>query len=432
MVLVALCLTIVLGIAVAGYVTLCAHTMVLSNRSFCYTSSTQLAETGLEQALWTLNQARNTPGYAWPGWTIANGSATMAPLTGFATNRGVPGAVNVTVENYSSSSPTITAHGILQMPDGITIDKELKIQAQPATAFFSGAIGAYNSIGFSSYHTNSLDSYDSSLGDGATQTLTDQAIVSAPNVSVNDANILGYVATNGSAPFFAALGTVKGLNTPAGTNRDLGRIIANTSQNLFDILPNDNLPGDNGGTLGSGSSDLKSEIADKPPLIRYMVCGDLTLGSGDTLTIEEPVIIVVPGNLSIQDGGSIVIKGNGSAQIIVDGWIDIQGGGIDNQTKLPKNLAIFRRGTSGSSSNYPYFEGSSYTARLDSPVAFYGVIYDPAGSLLVHGSTVYGSLVANVVAVRGESSVHYDLDLRRATTTFSALNTPYVAQWLEN
>ncbi len=97
MVLVALCLTIVLGIAVAGYVAVCARTMVLSNRSFCYTSSTQLAETGLEEALWSLNQARNTPGYAWPGWTIANGTATMAPLTGFATNKGVPGVVNVRV-----------------------------------------------------------------------------------------------------------------------------------------------------------------------------------------------------------------------------------------------------------------------------------------------------------------------------------------------
>ena len=57
MVLVALCLVIVLGIAVTGYVAVCARTMEMSNRSFCTTSSVQLAEIGMEEALWSLDQA---------------------------------------------------------------------------------------------------------------------------------------------------------------------------------------------------------------------------------------------------------------------------------------------------------------------------------------------------------------------------------------
>lgn len=435
MVLVALCLTIVLGVAVAGYVALCGHAMVLSNRSFCYTSSTQLAETGLEEALWTLNQARNTPGYAWPGWTLAspvvNGAftptATMAPLTGFATNKGIPGVVNVAVENYGSATPTITAHGILQMPDGITIDKQLKIKVQPATLFTS-AVGAYSSTSYTINWTDTIDSYDTSLGtDYSAQTPTDQAIICAPNVSVNAANILGYVVTGGSAPTFTTPGTVKGLNTSMGVTRDLSRIIGNANQSLFDILPDASLPGENGGTLSSGSSDLNPTV-----LTRYFY-GDLTLATGNTLTIEGPVIIVVSGNLSIHDYGSIIIKGNGSAQIIVAGSIDIQGGGIDNQTKLPRNLAVFRRSAAGASSAYFNVDGTTYSSRLQTAVPFYGVIYDPYGSLVVYGpSAVYGSLVANVVAVcYGNGAIHYDLNLRHAT--FSALSTSYdVAQWLEN
>jgi hypothetical protein len=424
-VLVALCFTMVLGIAVAGYVALCARTMVMSNRSFCYTSSTQLAETGLEEALWTLNKARSTPGYTWPGWTIANGTATKEPLTGFATNKGVPGVVNVRVEDFGSASPTITAHGISQMPDGIAIDKELKIKVRPA-ALFSSAVGAYQSMSYTINWTDTLDSYDSSLGDYSEQTPTDQAIVCAPNVSVNAANILGYVATTRSAPVYTTPGTVRGLNTPAGVNRDPSRISTNASQNLFDVLPDQNLPGLFGGTLSSS-------YLNPSQLTRYLVYGDLTLGWGTTLTIDGPVIIVVSGNLSIQDTGSIVITPHGSAQIIVSGSIDLRGQGIVNQSKLPKNLGIFRRGSAGSCSSYFNIDGSAYSARLQTSVPFYGVIYDPYGSLVVYGpSAVYGSLVANVVAVGyGNGAIHYDLDLRHAT--FSALNTSYdIAQWLVN
>ena len=429
MVLVALCLTIVLGIAVAGYVALCERTMVLSNRSFCYTSSTQLAETGLEEALWALNQDRNTRGgYSWQGWTIdnASGTALKEPLTGFATNKGVPGVVNVRVDGFRTDSPTITAHGICQMPDGITIDKELKIQAQPA-ALFTGPVGGYSSTSLTINWTDTIDSYNTSLGvDYSAQTPTDQAIVSAPNVSVNAANILGYVATRGSAPVYTTRGTVKGLHTSSGIDRDASRVFANASQNLFDVLPDANLPGVFGGTLGAS-------YLNPSQLTRYQVYDDLTLAGGATLTIDGPVIIVVSGNLTIRDYGSIVITTNGSAQIIVAGSIDIQGQGIINQTKLPKNLAVFRRSSPSGNSAYFNVDGSTYSARLETSTPFYGVIYDPYGSLLVYGtSAVYGSLVANVVTVGyGNGAIHYDLGLRHAT--FSALNTTYdIAQWLAN
>ncbi len=430
MVLVALCLTIVLGIAVAGYVALCARTMVLSNRSFCYTSSTQLAETGLEEALWALNQGRNTRGgYSWQGWTIDNTSGTAAkePMTGFATNKGVPGVVNVRVDGFRTDSPTITAHGICQMPDGITIDKELKIQAQPA-ALFTGPVGAYSSTSFTINWTDTIDSYMTTPGhvDYSAQTPTDQAIVSAPNVSVNAANLLGYVATRGSAPIYTTRGTVKSLHTSSGVDRDASRVFTNANQNLFDVLPDANLPGELGGTLPP------SPLAPSR-LTRYQVYGDLTLAGLATLTIDGPVIIVVSGNLSISGYGSIVITSNGSAQIIVAGSIDIQGGGIDNQTKVPSNLAVFRRSSPGDNSAYFNVDGSTYSARLQTSTPFYGVIYDPYGSLIVYGpSAVLGSLVANVVTVGyGNGAIHYDLSLRHAT--FSALNTSYdIAQWLAN
>jgi hypothetical protein len=440
-VLVALCLTLVLGVAVAGFVAVCARTMAMSNRSFCYTSSTQLAEIGLEEALWSLNQAlqafNSGSSYDWPGsgWTVS-GTTVAKPLTGFATNVGITGTVSLQITNFNpqnlnlndpSTFPVITSSGTSQMPDGIPITRQLTVRAKPA-ALFGNAIGAYSSSSFTINWVCQLDSYDTSPPnpvDYSAQTPTDQAIVSAPNVSVNAANVFGYVATAGTAPTYTTGGTVKRADSTVA--RDPRYILTNANQSFFDILSNANLPGTYAGPLPTGTAELPSG-----PLSRYTTT-DLTLTGSDTLTIRGPVIIVVSGNLSIQDTASIVITDNGSAQIIVSdstggsSSIYIGGGGINNTTKLPKNLAVISR----NAGSYYWSPEGYYTVKLETSTPFYGVIYAPNGKLSVTGtSTIYGALVANVVDQHyGNGAIHYDLNLRRAV--FSALNTPYdISQWI--
>src|SRR5437868_4562143 len=54
--LVALCLTTTLGIALASYLALSNRSAQLSNRLINLDKAQQLAQTGLEEALWALNQ----------------------------------------------------------------------------------------------------------------------------------------------------------------------------------------------------------------------------------------------------------------------------------------------------------------------------------------------------------------------------------------
>jgi len=74
-VLVALCFTAVLGIAVGTYLTLCSRAMSLSDRSFNSARSGGLAQLGVEQALYALNN--NT----WTSWTNTSGGALAATDT---------------------------------------------------------------------------------------------------------------------------------------------------------------------------------------------------------------------------------------------------------------------------------------------------------------------------------------------------------------
>jgi hypothetical protein len=441
-VLVALCLVTVLSVAVFGYFAVCMRTMELSNRSFCYTSSVQLAEIGMEEALWSLDQALNTSGYSWSGWTLAtvNGVPTATKtLTGFLTNQGLQGLVNLSVTYYNTTTPytqppTITSDGIQQLPDGTQIDKQLKAIVKPA-ALFSNALGSTappNSPSFSSFPygyvcfwyntTVAVDSYDSSQNGGvytpspSTVNRSDQAIISGPYLYLSNADILGYATTanqNATTPSFSSGGSLKGFGTPSGTTIDSSRISNNGNQNSFDLV------------TPSGAGSILPTSGSIGPGFYYYTAGTFYQASGSVLTITGPATIYVSGSVDIE--GSIVISSSstGPVRFFVGDQVYICGPGIDNRTRLPANLAIF--GTTIWGNGYLY---------TNTP--FYGVIYMPNTIVYTTGNSgtgyqaIYGSIVGfEVIPWSSYLSIHYDLNLRK--TTFSMVNTPYeVTQWLEN
>ena len=435
-VLVALCLTTVLAVAVFGYFAVCARTMELSNRSFCYTSSVLLAETGMEEALWSLDQALNNSAYTWSGWTLATVSGVPTAtksLTGFTTNKGLQGTVNITVQYYSTSTPftqppVITVDGISQMPDGSQIDKQLKAIVKPA-ALFANAIGstaAPNSAALSSwpYPTGNVaivqntsatvDSYDSSAGSytpSSTTNRSDQAIISGPFLQFSNTSLYGYANTANSAATDPTTSS-SSISSLSGTGVDSSRVSNSGAQRSFDLVT----PSGAGSILPTSGSISSGYY--------YYYTGTWYQPSGSTLTITGPATIYVSGSVDIE--GSIVISSSstGPVQFYVGGQVYIYGNGIDNRTRNPAYLGIFSPTTSG---------GYLYTN-----TSYYGVIYMPNSIVYVWGKDynnleVYGALVGlNVWPYYSNIfKLHYDLNLRK--TTFSMVNTPYeVTQWVTN
>ncbi len=452
-ILVALCFTIVLGAAVTGFVALCARTMEISNRSFCYINSTQLAEIGLEEALWSLNQACSNASFAWPGWTLTTvGGVPTATiqLTGYTANKGITGVVNLQITNYNPQNyigsdpttyPVITSDGVSQLPGAISIDRQLKVRVKQAALFNNAvaSVGNYNT-GYYVYFASggSVDSYDSSQGaytpSPSTTNRSDQAIVSGSYVWVYNASILGYAASANSGyylPYFNSSASVKGLTSPGSPLVDQSRISNNANQPGYDISFPSPQPAGSTVTDFSGLAALNplGTVGSTTPTY-YYVTGDLAMTGSRTLNIVGPVVINVYGNFSIQDPSQIVVSNNGtptnytddgSLQLLVAGNININGAGIINQTLRPKNLAIF--GTVGAT--YPY-------QVIDPTADFCGVIYVPNAILEVdNAATFYGALVGRYVLLLGAATVHYDVSLRKAS--FSLINEPYdVNAWLSN
>jgi hypothetical protein len=409
--LASLCFAVVLTIALGSYITVCYRTLEMSSRSMQATQSLELAEVGMEDVLWALNNND------WSNWTITGTTATRS-LTGFSYANNVSGRVDLTITSYdgSAGTRTVTVTGTTESASGTTVRRTLTGTSAHAPLFVNAVAGTTGRVKFKSAGT--VDSYDSSLGDYTAQTPTYSAIISSGSTSVSsatvqltNAQIKGYVSTLSTGPSYSGSAKVIGPTTPAGTKIDSNQLSTSPYQPAFDELaPTGSSTLLPTGTATVGTAGGSTEL--------YHTA-DLTLNGNQTLTIAGPVVITVTGNLEISNNAKIQIATTGSLEIHLAGDLAINGNGIQNDTKLPRNLAII--GT----------VAENDTLGMATNTAFHGVIYTPLASLTVSNSqAIYGSIVAKAVTFNASPSIHYDLSLRQAV--FSGIETPYaISDWRE-
>lgn len=492
--LAALCFCAVLGIALASYMAVCSQTLQLSNRNSQGTRSLELAETGMEEALWALNKE----GYNWSDWTVDNGAnpkVATKTIDGFSFGNGVTGSATLTIENYDGSSGLsgyaqglrkLKVVGQTLLADGSTVTRTIQASAQKAPMFVNAvasissgsALDGNNNgrTGVSFTSAGTVDSFDSARagpygdldgdgianiddpdmdGDGTANAVDDDedgdglpnewdtipygdtagfsgVVASATSVTLTNARISGYVTAapnqNGDARLsYSSNARVAGPTTSMSTSIDATRISTSPYQPVFEIkAPTASTP------LPAGTTSIGDPTASGPAL--YFATDVLLTGS-EVLTVNGPVILVISGYLKIQQNAKIQVTttldefgaviGTGSIQILLTGStseLSIGGKGIENKTKRPKNVAVFDAATSAY--NPPEIATSE---------EFHGVVYAPNSELTVSSDLqLYGSLVAKHVTISGSPSIHYDVDLRRVTTQFSGLETPYViSSWQE-
>ena len=448
--LVAMCFTLVLALALASYQTMAYHTPKMGSRNLQSLRAREVAEAGLEDAVWALNNASSDH---WSGWTLAGGNATKT-LGGFAyESAAVTGQAALSVTNYAYAStgtgakPTITAVSTVTGADGTSVTRTLSagtgISATSASGrapLFTNAIAAVGngSSGTGQVYLYSggvkVDSYDSSAGSFTSGYSAVVAAEASPDLSVtsslsgsargtvtlNNSVVQGYVATTATTANTVAMTelangnstSAKVIGTSGATGIDASRLSTSPYQNLFSILtPTGTSITPPSGTVALGSGTYYANDGGS---------GTFSIYSG-TLDVTGDVVLVVPGNLNINSSGSIVIEAGGSLQIVVAGSANIYGLGINNTTHIPSKLAIF---ASGAASSVTFWTAQS----------FYGVAYAPSGSITIFGSgsgsnafEVFGSLVGRNVTVYPYSgyvpNIHYDVKLLDAV--FSQIDTPF-------
>ena len=414
-----LCFAAVLSLSLSSYLAVCYRSLVLSNRSIHSSHSIELAEVGMEEALWALN---NTGGFdgTWSHPIAADATKT---LSGFMYENGATGQVTVTVADYATPAPKITAIGRITLGDHTTIMRILQSYARPAP-LFTKAIGATGNLAFDFGGT--VDSYNSAIGgysptDPAHLTAANSAaVISAPDVTLGaTTQIYGFAVTNSPTvmdpnPFLSASGA-KLIGPDSAVAIDPSRRRTNFSLPIYDPV---DPPGGSSIPAVTTSTTLSSAGVYRVDSIN-LTTDSVNPLIGAELLITAPVVLVVSNSVQTSGLGQITIRGAGSLELQIeenDGYgLVLQGAGIVNETALPQNLSVIVGGS----------YGGNPTSSIDVTNDFYGSIYLPHDAVTIgNNTTIFGALIAKTISFTGASpSFHYDSAFQNISITY--INAPF-------
>lgn len=457
--LAALCLAIVFAIALSSYMTLCFTSLSMSTRDVVNAHCSELAEAGVEQALYSINNG------VWTGWTVAvSGSQstmttamTMTESSGLVPTANNPaplnfgngaiGTVNITVTENFGVMATIQSQGQMTLPNGsatngtalTTITRTLTAGSAPGLLGNSTAPVFVNAVGATSKQVTFsaggiLDSYNSitslgapqaysSLIAGASAVVLSQDLTSVGStVSLNNAVINGYaVGYDHFSPStsnwlsYGGSGMLVGPTTASGTYIDSSRILTTpvpyqpvspeNPPNWTQALP---LAGAPSGNILTNSCSLGSTSA---PFPVYNASG-INLAGGVVVITGKAIIELTGGSITMSGNAEIRLTPGASLSIYADyGSVNINctgTGGITNTSPIPlaKNFALLSTNNTNVAN----------TVQITQATPFFGVVYFPYLRVTV-GNTgvsapITGSIVGESVTFSGSPILHYDVALR--------------------
>jgi len=421
--LVALCFSTVLALGVTSYIATAYRALQLSDREFQQNRLNQLAEAGIEEALWELNVNK----WSATAWNLS-GTTYSRTFTDYSYGQGVTGQIVVTVTNINTTTPTITSAATLTLQGGTTMTRTLQATTAPMPLFYN-ALAALSTTHSRAVHLRRggyIDSYNSANGDYNTASnRSDRAVVSGRTMRLIDAEIYGYITIPNAALISkSSAARLYGVANAASPIWDATRI----SGNMFQAVLTVTSPPGISTAISSGiysDTTLGTAGATTPTLYTG---SNLNIYSGVTLTVDGPVIFDLTGDLMIwgtsSGGGRIIVTPNGRLEIHLAGTLNLGGRGIVNQTLRPKNVVVFGSDI-GSDTN------AISTNAHTSSNPLYAVFFMPNDTINVSGQPFHfrGSMIANRFDFNPSSSsavnlprISYDLSLR--TEVFPNVDTP--------
>lgn len=431
----------VIAFVLASQLSLSRGATRLSNRGFYTNAALGLAETGLEQAMWSLTAALNGDAGAWSGWTTSGDDASRK-FSDFDFGKGATGEVNVSVSGYAGTEPVVLAKARITLGDGTgTVEKWLKLSvassgSPTAPPDRSRSLFAYGLLARESIYANGgawLDSWQSDPDNNpATPSVPWSAGVARDNARVavqSTAN--GALWIDGADVYGAA--AVGGANSSGLKMKDWDGWIgprsgAAASQKYrvvpgslsFDFAASYQTVNDPTGTTVQAPYVLPRNVSGPPYYISSESIGTtgqttvlqmnkLTVEGAATLTIKGDVTIFLPpsGAETIKVGGSgkILLENGATLSIYTPGNITVSGAGIANSGP-PSSVQIWstRNG------------GGSQSISLQGSGALNAVIYAPDADLTLPGHTDFsGAAVVRTARLTGSGAFHYDESLEYFT-----------------
>jgi hypothetical protein len=463
--MVALVLGLALVLTVGSYISLTLGALQSADRSFHYNTAFNLAESGIEEALWALNHED----WSKRSWVesgtdrVLTGSFGSSELTGSSSVRGY---FNVFVSQATGGTPVIFAEGVVQPARGAEIHKQIRVSARNANIFMP----PFTAITRLDLNGGEIDSYRMADGNYTTAPRRYETTVASPTIAIGNvaigspADIYGYVTvgvgTANSGAFISGIqGSVTGATTAAGQDGVVkaGSNLVDTNRIAFDFVQDFPLPNPPTEVFTDPvpAADSNGMIVLGDPTgtttKRYQFSSDFKADNGTTILVVGPVEIKalagfnVPGQAQFtvlsgtfktadQTKGNTVTPGttypatNASAVIYAYGDLAISGNGAVTGGTIPgasistdpTKLQIF--GMSSTTQNFSVGGNGNLAAAIYAPNA--DVKFNGGGS----SGYFAGATVANNITVSGNG---YRVRFPEEMADMNTATTYKISRWVE-
>ncbi len=430
-----------IGISLVSYLNIGQTNLRISNRAFYANAAINLAETGLEQAMWSINKAVDGDAAAWTGWTT-DGSNAWRNFTGFTFDANSTGNVRVYVRNHTLAiAPVIIARATITPVQGGPIEKWIRVTLSKRSLFANGLV-AKDVLTFSGGNA-SVDSYDSrlgaydaSLGGGATNRYprgsAGSGSVAVNSFTLSNSDIFGYVSI-GTADYsgldVGPNGIIAGSFSATGGTIDYSRVTTDFTTNFEDTTA----PTAAGYAIGSisGATSLPrgGDIAAADGKFYYDVTSISLSGAASRIlgiVGGNDVVIRITSTtgtgVSVTGNASIQVNGGASLELYASNDVDIGGNGIANAND-PAAFQFWSTQTASSA--------GTQSVSIHGNGQLSAVVYAPNADVTMNGGgssgSIYGAVVADTITVTGGSEFHYDEALSDMTD-----GNPFgIAGWTE-
>lgn len=449
--IVAMIISAIIGISLVSYIKLAGNSLTLADRSFYQPAALNLAEMGIEEAMYCFNRLDDvaTPEAAWTvsgrTWTHSPGDTSITTkISDITLGPGVTGEVRVYCSNYNpgNAKPFVVAKATVTFARGNKpIEKWLQVALRRRSLWANGMV-ARNSIVWSGGVTQA-DSWNSDHDNnpatpGVAYGSTDgparpNATVGSPNnannaVSVSGGQVRGRILTGGGSVGHTSTAILEDNLTQSNWETAL------VSSDFSATFPSVTVPSPPAIDKNAVNSSSPITFPSTLPAAGHKAWNGtyyydfssdwvLRMSGTQALTINGPVAFLATAHsgktaVDLSGNAQITIDSTGSLTVYTDGDIDATGNAFANATSTPIALQLF--GTN------PAVSGQTF--RLAGGGAAIGAIYAPNATVeLKGGAELHGAAVGNRIEVTGTSKFHYDEALGNVST-----GNPFgVEQWRE-
>ena len=413
----AMILAAVLGFSLVSYLALSRTALKLAHRTLFINDANNLAEAGLEEAVYCFNQlsAGVDAATAWSGWTLTGANATRT-LSPFNRDQNAIGTVKVFVAGYNGTNPTpniISQATITPFDGGAPIVRVLQLGMQQGGGLFD-----YGIVGLTGVSLNGKPSFDS-FNSNPTKSPTGPWLPYSSALAAANTTV---VVPTGTLDLGG--GTIKGgvlvgsSVTPPAASQVTGTIQTNFSGTFK--MPASPTAASVSQSYNKGSS-LPATLpgaTDQPAAdgSYYYFANGATIGN-TTITAGKNVVIV--GTSTSMSAGLAVATG-ATCKIYMDGTVSASGKGAINNGNWAGALQIYTT--------------TSSTCNISGNGELQACVYAPNATLKANGGgssgSIVGSFVAQSITANGHVDFHYDEALRNLNSS-TASNKWSIASWSE-